>query len=61
MANKIFNSSIGNTNLVVTCMKCGYNIRSHKSIFFGKETSYVCPSCEYEGYAYNSNTEAEKC
>jgi len=46
----------GNEQIKITCANCGAKINSWGNIFEGWETSYICPKCGYEGYAYNKNT-----
>jgi predicted RNA-binding Zn-ribbon protein involved in translation (DUF1610 family) len=52
--------TIGNENIEITCSECGKKIIDWKNIFEGEETSYICPKCQYEGYAYKSNTKMVK-
>lgn len=46
----------GNEVIEIICANCGNKIINWRNIFEGVETSYVCPKCEYEGYAYVHNT-----
>ena len=46
----------GNEKIVITCANCNQKISDFKNIFEGKETSYICPRCGYEGFAFSSNT-----
>jgi len=46
----------GNEKITITCANCGYKIKDFSNIFEGNETSYVCPRCRYEGFAFESNT-----
>ena len=50
----------GHENIIITCMNCGYKINNGGNIFEGLETSYKCPKCKYEGYAYQRNTQIGK-
>jgi DNA-directed RNA polymerase subunit RPC12/RpoP len=46
----------GNEKISITCPNCGFKIKNWKNIFEGLETSYICPKCKYEGYAFGNNT-----
>jgi Zn finger protein HypA/HybF involved in hydrogenase expression len=46
----------GTEDIEIKCKSCGNKITSWRNIFEGDETSYLCPKCEYEGYAYKFNT-----
>jgi rubrerythrin len=50
----------GNEKIEITCGNCGRKITDWKNIFEGKETSYECPFCGENGYAYNSNTKIKR-
>jgi Zn finger protein HypA/HybF involved in hydrogenase expression len=36
--------------LKVECSNCGYIIDEFSNVFEGKNPSYICPLCRYEGY-----------
>jgi predicted RNA-binding Zn-ribbon protein involved in translation (DUF1610 family) len=49
-------STKGNEKIKITCPNCGNVISDWSNIFEGNETSYICPKCRYEGYAFDTNT-----
>ena len=46
----------GSEDIIIICMECDEEITDWNNIFEGQETSYICPYCEYEGYAHEENT-----
>jgi len=46
----------GNEKITITCAECGTKISNWSNIFEGKKTSYKCPNCGNEGYAYPNRT-----
>jgi predicted nucleic-acid-binding Zn-ribbon protein len=46
----------GNENIAITCLGCGGKVKDWKHIYEGYATSYKCPKCGYEGFAYERNT-----
>lgn len=49
----------GNEKISITCAGCGHSIDNWENIFEGSETSYICPECEYEGFANAKNTKVK--
>ena len=39
----------------IKCADCGYKITEPQNIFEGKNESYICPKCKYEGYSNRFN------
>lgn len=46
----------GNEDIIIVCSGCDKKITNWSNIFEGKQTSYICPDCEYDGYANKFNT-----
>jgi DNA-directed RNA polymerase subunit RPC12/RpoP len=50
----------GNEDIEIVCKGCNKTFNDWSNIFEGHETSYVCPYCGYEGFAWSNNTQIRK-